>query len=141
MYSERYAMRSILIASLLFATHLVGAEETIILHPSVAVSHIDPQTVKDIFLGRRTTWDDGSKIILVVAENGPGQEALMQLLGRNRAQFLISWKKLMFSGKGSVPLTFGDEASVVSFVARTPGAISYVESGKVADGVKAVPTR
>jgi hypothetical protein len=47
----------------------------------------------------------------------------------------------VFSGKGQLPRAFADEASLVAFVARTPGAIGYIDAATPHDGVTVVPVR
>jgi ABC-type phosphate transport system substrate-binding protein len=43
-------------------------------------------------------------------------------------QFTNHWRKIVFSGTGKEPRTFDSESELVAFVARTPGAIGYVDS-------------
>lgn len=112
------------------------AAETAILNPSSAVSALNADQFKDIYLGRKSSWDDGTKITVVLPETGPGNEALMKLLGKSQSQFATGWKKLVFTGKGVMPETVKDDAAVIALVAKTPGAIGFVAA--TGDGVKAV---
>jgi ABC-type phosphate transport system substrate-binding protein len=65
----------------------------------------------------------------------------MKKLGKSTSQFSTGWKKLVFTGKGSMPEQVGSEDELVAFVAKTPGSIGYADAGKVKDGVKAIPTK
>lgn len=127
-----------MIALLALAGSAFGADSAI-LNPASPVSAISADQAKDIFLGRKTSWDDGSKIVVVVTESGPGNDALMKLLGKSPSQFATGWKKLVFTGKGVMPESVKDDAAAIAFVAKTPGAIGFVAAA--GDGVKAVPVQ
>jgi len=115
-----------------------GAEDTAIVNPSVTVTSLSADELKDVFLGKKSAWDDGSKIVVSVAKDGAG---LMSVLGKSPQQFTTSWKKLVFTGKGVMPEQVDNDDAVVAFVAKTPGAIGYVDKAKVKDGVKVVAVK
>lgn len=115
----------------------VAAADTVVVNPSVDVATLGEDQFKDIYLGRKTSWDSGAKITVVLSESGPGNDALMARLGKNSSQFTTGWKKLVFTGKGAMPEMVKDDAAVLALVAKTPGAIGYI-AGAAGDGVKAV---
>ncbi len=119
----------------------LGAEETVIVNAKAAVSSLDIDALRDLFLGKKTSWDDGGRVIVAVLKDGPSHEDLMKLLGKNPQQFITSWKKLVFTGKGAMPEQLDGEEALVDYVAKTPGAIAYVDKSKLKDGVKAVPAK
>jgi ABC-type phosphate transport system substrate-binding protein len=128
-----------LVAALAFGSSFaVNAEETVLVNNGVAVTTVSEDDLKDIFLGKKTTWDDGSKVVVVVLKEGPSSDALMKRLNKSAQQFITGWKKLVFSGKGSMPEQVDNEDELVAAVAKTPGAIGYADKGKLKDGVKAV---
>lgn len=120
---------------------MAPAAETIIVNPKTGSAAMSEDEIRDIFLGKRTTWDDGSKVVVVVLKDGVSHAALMKLLGKSPSQFSTGWKKLVFTGKGSMPEQVDNEDALVDFVARNPGAIAFVDAGKVKDGVKAIPVK
>lgn len=133
-------MRSELILSaclLLGGGTAAFAEDTLIVHGGSAVATLSADQAKDLFLGKKTTWEDGSKVIVVVVKSGASNDGLMGLVGKNAQQFTTGWKKLVFTGKGSMPEEAADDAAAVAMVAKTPGAIALVDKAKVGDGVKA----
>ena len=136
-------MRIALSLSALFLTlgvcSSVFAEDVVVVNPASALAAISDDQLKDLFLGKKITWDDGSKVIVVVPKDGPANEALMRRLGKNTQQFQTGWKKLVFTGKGAMPEQVESEDAVVSFVAKTPGAIALVSQAAIKDGVKAIP--
>jgi ABC-type phosphate transport system substrate-binding protein len=123
------------------ASTSASADEVTIVHATVAEIAIDTDALKDVFLGRQTTWSNGAHITVVIAKSGPSHDAVMQLLDKSNSQFLISWKKLVFTGKGTMPEQVDGEDALVRFVAMTPGAIGTVDRAKVTDGVKVLPLR
>ena len=119
----------------------VSAEETVLVNGASALTTISDDDLKDYYLGKKAMWPDGSKVTVVVLKDGASHESLMKKLGKSTSQFSTGWKKLVFTGKGSMPEQVGSEDELVAFVAKTPGSIGYADAGKVKDGVKAVPAK
>ena len=115
------------------------AEDVVVVHAASSLAAITDDQLKDLFLGKKITWDDGGKVVVVVPKDGPANEALMKRLGKNTQQFQTGWKKLVFTGKGAMPEQVDSDDAVVAFVAKIPGAIGLVDKAKVKDGVKAIP--
>lgn len=114
-----------------------AAEDTVITHPGVQVASLSADDAKDFFLGRKSNWPDGSKVVVAIVKD---HEGLSTLLGKSPSQFVTSWKKLVFTGKGVMPEILDNADAVSAFVAKTPGAIGYVDASKVG-GCKAVPVK
>lgn len=125
---------------LIAACGAIAAADTVVVNPSVEVAALSDDQFKDIYLGRKTSWDSGAKIVVVLAENGPANDALMAKLGKSGSQFTTGWKKLVFTGKGTMPEMVKDEAAVIALVAKTPGAIGFITAAG-GDGVKAVTVK
>jgi ABC-type phosphate transport system substrate-binding protein len=115
------------------------AEDVVIVNPASSLAAVTDDQLKDLFLGKKITWDDGGKVVVVIPKDGPANEALMKRLGKNSQQFQTGWKKLVFTGKGAMPEQADSEDAMVTFVAKTPGAIGLVSKAAVKDGVKAIP--
>lgn len=126
----------LILALLACAAHLASAD-TFIVHPSMRISSLTGEEIRAVFSGRRTLWPDGRSIIVVAPSGGPGHEALMRILGKSSSQFMSSWKKLMFSGNGTMPVLPATDAEVEAVVARTPGAIGFI-AGEPGAGVAAI---
>jgi ABC-type phosphate transport system substrate-binding protein len=132
-------MQKLTIIALVACCGFLWAEDVAIVNPATGVSALSSDQVKDLFLGKKSSWDDGSKVVVVVAKEGPGATSLMKLLGKSDQQFQTAWKKLIFTGKGSMPEMVDSDDAVVAFVAKTPGSIGFVDKAKAKDGVKAIP--
>lgn len=128
-------MYRILLIPLLVST--LAAEDTIIVHSGVGAASLSEDQAKDLFLGKKNTWEDGSKVVIVVAKSG---ESLMKFLGKSPQQFQTSWKKLVFTGKGAMPEQVDSDEAVAELVAKTPGAIGWVDKAK-AGSAKAIPVK
>jgi len=136
---EHRAYLRILALALLMAG--AYAEDTVIVNPALQIAALDEEALKDIYLGRKTSWDDGSRVVVVVLKEGPSLDHLLQRLNKSAAQFLTGWKKLVFTGKGTMPELVESEDALVALVSKTPGAIGYVDKSRLKDGVKALPLK
>jgi hypothetical protein len=113
----------------------VGAADSIIMHPPARPTELSGNDIRAMFVGRRTLWPDGRSVMVVISASGPGHDGLMRHLGKSSQQFLNGWKKLMFTGNGSMPKMLAGDQEVVAYVAQTPGAIGYIASPPPAAGV------
>ncbi len=135
-------MKRVLGACLLLA-FLCGAvyagEAVVIVNDGVAVSSLDTKAIRYIFLGKKTAWSGGGRIIPVALEVGPvHKDFLKNYVRKTPSQFSTHWKRMTFTGKAEEIRTFRSEAELASFVASTPGAIGYVSSTAVAGSAKVV---
>ena len=137
--SPAAALFNLAVLLLVGTSVLLPGEETLVVNPSVTAKGLSDDVLKDIYLGKTSIWDDGTKITVVILKDGPSHDALMHRLNKSSQQFLSSWKKLVFTGKGAMPEIVANDQALVDFVAKTPGAIGYVDKDKVKEGVKALP--
>lgn len=91
-----------------------------------------------IFLGKKTLWESGTRIVPAMPEeeSTAGEAFLSVTLKKSVSQFRAYWKRLLFSGGGTVPKVFRSSSQLIDFVARQPGAIAVVEAGAVDDRVR-----
>ena len=91
-----------------------------------------------IFLGKKTLWESGTRIVPVMPEeeSPSGELFLSNTLKKSVSQFRAYWKRLLFSGGGAVPKVFRSHDQLLDFVARQPGAIGVVEASAVDDRVR-----
>lgn len=117
------------------------AADAVIVNAASTITQLTDDQLKDVFLGKRTIWEDGSKVIVVVVKSGPSATSLLTRLGKNNQQFLTGWKKLVFTGRGSMPESSATDEAAIEFVSKTTGAIALVDELKIKDGVKVVTIR
>lgn len=103
------------------------------LHAQVAIAHGDiidrnlsEERLRDILLGRVTTWASGTPIVIVLIEEAPAIEAQQAITGRDLPQLLRGWKRLVYGGNGAMPLVRRTTAEAVQEVRRRHGAMAIV---------------
>jgi len=133
-------MKKILIAftmlmAMLPAVCLAG-DVVVIANESVSDTSLSQKMVSDIYLGKKSTWSDGSKINFVVLKGSAQETFLEKYVRKTESQFNTFWKKQVFTGKGSPPKSFDSDSAMITFVSRTPGAIGYVSANANVANVK-----
>lgn len=99
----------------------------VIANPSVPDSLLSKKDVSNIFLGKKSTWDDGRKIVFVILKKSKTHDDFLKTyLSKTATQFDTLWKKKMFTGRGIPPKAMNSDQAMVDFVAKTAGAIGYV---------------
>jgi hypothetical protein len=68
-------------------------------------------------------------------------EFLKKIADKTPSQYEAFWKKLIFSGQGKAPVSFNTPEEILSYVAATPGAISYVPPNLSQENVKVVTVK
>lgn len=127
----------ILVAGLLAVAGPAAAGPILVANSGVAADQVAPPQVQKIFLGKTAQWEDGTRIVLAVLKSGPVTDAFMKnYVKKSPKQFSTFWKKAVFSGTGEMPAMFDTEAELVAFVAKTPGAVGFVDDASPHDGVK-----
>ncbi len=117
----------------------VADDLIIISNKNVLQDTLSRQNIKDIFLGKKTTWDDNTKIIFVILKNGDlHKRFLKEYTAKTPTQYNRYWKKLVFSGKGKRPKHFDTEANLLQYVKTVGGAIGYVSSETQTDEIKKI---
>ena len=107
----------------------------LIANPNLARAEISASDLRQIYLGTKTTVL-GRDVEPVVAASGRVHEQFVSAcLGKTSAGLRNYFRNLVFTGKGSMPRSFGSSAEMVLYVARTPGAVGYVEAGVDLTGV------
>lgn len=118
--------------------HPVLAEDVVIVNQNVEMTTLSEEVLKDLFLGRKSSWADGSNVVVVLSKSSGSTETILKMVNKSPAQFQTCWKKLVFTGKGSMPERLDTDEAVAAFVAKTPGAIGFVDKEK-AGTAKIVP--
>lgn len=129
-----------LLLAVFLCPDMTKAEVVIIVNPSVAVSGISKNELKEIFTGKQVTWDDGQAVKPALLTKGEAHEEFIRdFVGKTTNQFTTYWRKMIFTGQGIQPRTFETSPEVIDYIAKTPGAIGYVSSSDLSTGTKALP--
>ena len=131
-----YAMLMVMAPALCLAGDVI-----VIVNKSVSESSLDQKFIKSIYLGKKTSWNDGSNITFVVLNGDVHDTFLKKYVGKKASQFNAFWKKQIFTGKGIPPKKLDSEKAMVEFVAQTPGAIGYVSANAKVANVKTITVK
>jgi ABC-type phosphate transport system substrate-binding protein len=116
----------------------LAGDVVVIVNQSVSETTLSKQDVGNIYLGKKSSWSDGSKIKFVVLTGDTHASFLKSYVGKSESQFNTFWKKQVFTGKGSPPKELDSDQAMVEFVAQTAGAIGYVSAGTDVSKVKTI---
>ena len=116
----------------------MASDVVVITNNSVSENTLSKQDLSNIYLGKKSSWGDGSKINFVVLTGDPLSTFLQSYVGKSESQFNTFWKKQVFTGKGSPPKEFDSDQAMVEFVAQTSGAIGYVSTAADVSKVKTI---
>jgi len=97
-----------------------------IANKDVCIDQISQKELKKIFLAKKKKWHDHSSVIIAIYVEENAKKSFLKVIGKSKRQFENYWKKLIFTGKSKEPIKFEDLDSLIDFVAKTPGAISYI---------------
>jgi hypothetical protein len=125
-----------LFLALAAALSFAASSVKVIANPSVKADSISADELKSVFLEESDSLH-GSHVEPVLIKEGPAAEAFASTyLGKSDSALLAYYRSLVFTGKGSMPKTLASDSEVVTYVAKTKGAIGYVGPGTTTEGVK-----
>lgn len=121
---------------------MCAADLRVIANPSVAATAVTADELKGVFLGTKTSLGDGSHVEAVLLKSGAAHDAFLKMyIGKTEAALETYYRSLVFTGKGSIPKTLSSDAEVAAYVAKTKGAIGYVNGGAAMAGVKTLEVK
>ncbi len=127
-----------LIVIMLCVSGMASAGEIIVIgNKSIVESSIKKQDLKNIFLGKKSTWSDNKKIVFYIQNSSSvSDQFFSEYVNKSSAQFSSYWKEKVFTGQGTPPKSFASDKEMIQIVSQTDGAIGYVSSGEGLDNVK-----
>lgn len=131
-------MRCALAILLLCASAAWLHAETVLINPALGSEALNIERVRDMLLGRVTTWNNGTAVTIVLVDDRAADGELESLAGRDRQRLLRGWKRLVYSGAGVMPLEAPSIAEAIALIARTPGAIALIKDAPEDARVKRV---
>ncbi len=121
--------------------YVASAEEAVVIiaNKNVPASSLSYDEIKDIFLGNKTKWDTGLKIITATSSGSEAHKPfLKKYLKKSPSQFKRYCRSLLFTGKGKMPRSFETLERLLEFVTNTDGAIGYIPSQMTSDEIKII---
>jgi ABC-type phosphate transport system substrate-binding protein len=113
----------------------------IVVNTTNPVDSLSLPELRKVFLGERSHWPNGRRIILVMMEPGqPERKALIrEVCQMNESDFSRHFLHGVFTGEVFVsPKTLASPVGVRKFVFNVPGAIGYVRVSDVDSSVKVI---
>ena len=117
------------VSCVVFAPSLYAENRgVIVVSNDVDISNISKTDLQNIFLGRKTLWDDGKRIqIGLSAENSTQlDDFLVSNIGQNKRRFKKYWLKKVFAGYGIAPRIFTNNEKAIKFAQEQENSIAYV---------------
>jgi len=116
-----------------------AADLKIVANPSVKADSISASELRSVFLGERDALSDGSHVEPVFERAGAVHATfLREFLKESNESLQSRYGALVFTGKVAMPKSFNSDAEVLAHVAKTRGAIGYVDASASSEGVKAL---
>lgn len=138
------ALRTLLATAplMLAATAFLSAADVkVIANNSVAASSVSAGDLQAVFLLDKDSIG-GSHVEPVLEKGGAAHEAFLKTyLGKSDSTLQAFYRSLVFTGKASMPKSVGNDAEVVSYVAKTKGAVGYVSASASTEGVKTLDVK
>src|SRR3954470_13846371 len=119
-------MRRLALVLLALTAGALPAVEVAVAYPGVAEPAVNERRLRDILLGRVTTWSDGTPITLVLVDDAPTSAAIAAASGRDLAQLLRGWKRLVYAGSGAMPMVVTTQRAALDEVSRRSGALTVL---------------
>lgn len=131
-------LKSLIISAIIFISwNVCAADILIIANKDVGPSSLTKQTVKDIFLGTRSKWEDKKPIQFVLnGKKSVFKEFAKMYLDKTPSQLKDYWRNMVFTGKGERPKEIDSAKKLLMYVRNTEGAISFVDHKTSAADVK-----
>jgi len=97
---------------------------------------IPARDAKNIFLGKKSTWSDGTPIVsYTLADVAVTEEFAKTFVKKSAQQFSNFWRKAIFTGKGTPPENLPDSEQMKDAIASKKGAIGYILKSKLDSSV------
>jgi hypothetical protein len=138
--------KNLIFALVAFGTYATAKgqmnEIKIIANPNVDESEISRDDLNRIFLMTKTSLPGAPHVEPVLENAGTVCDLfLKEYVGRTNVALMTYYRSLMFSGKASIPKSFGSDSEVAEYVAKTKGAIGYVGFTANVPGVKTLKVK
>lgn len=129
-----------LVMASLYVSPLLAGEIHVIVNKDLALSKLDEQDIRGIFMARRDSFPSGQKAIpLDRSATSPLYENFYNnVLHKRVAELNSYWSRKMFTGSGMPPRQIASDREIIQMVSENPAYIAYVEGDVTADNVKVV---
>lgn len=138
-FSERLSKRKLrallrlAVSALLWTAAPLPAAEFALVAAENSSVEVRRDTAEQLYLGRRTTADDGRQVQLIDLPSGSARDRFYQLLtGKNPSQIRAYWSRLVFTGRALPPREADSADAVLRLLRQIPNTIAYLPADAVA---------
>lgn len=110
-------------------------EFVVIVHPDNAMRELSRDFLEQVFLKRKTEWEDHQPIKPVDqrSDNHVRERFSERVLGRSVTAVKRFWQQKIFAGRGVPPPELESDQAIVAYVLQHRGSVGYV-SGQASLG-------
>ena len=143
----RRLISSLGLAALLLGSAVVGAEPqrnldlVVVVNKSTALQTLSLDELRNIYLGERSVWPDGRRILPTAFGTGTPefQSFLKSICRMSEADYKRYFLQLSFEGKPVIqPRILNSASAVRAFVSSSPGSIGLLHPNEVDGSVVVV---
>ena len=133
-------LRGLALLGGLIGPSLAQCGQVVVVSAKSSVGAMSKDQIAQMFLGKTTTFPDGSAVLLFDQADGSAarDEFYSKVAGKNAAQVKAVWARLVFSGTARPPAAVTGDVAVKQMVAERPGSIGYIASTAVDSSVRVV---
>jgi ABC-type phosphate transport system substrate-binding protein len=114
-----------------------AADVILITNKSNPVSSLSATDAKNMFLGKKTSWSDGSSVTAFTQKDDAVTDVFAkEFVKKSSQQFYMFWRKAVFTGKGTPPVEVENSEQMKKIVASKNGAVGYILESELDGSVK-----
>ena len=132
---------SILSSALMLLSTTAHADPiVVVVSANSPVSKLDKEQVANLFLGKSSSYPDGSNAVPIEQTDGSAahEEFHKSVTEKSASQLKSYWSKMIFSGKGTAPKEAASNSVLLKLLAGNPAMIAYIDKNAVDKSVKVV---
>ncbi|PIK15460.1 hypothetical protein [Halobacteriovorax sp. JY17] len=114
---------------ILFTCHAIPAKDYLVVsNKNKDIQNIDKELVKDIYLGSKLFWKNGSRIqpVHLPIDDKGFDTFLSNVVEMDTNQFLAYWRRKLFSGRAHPPKQISRVQDILKFVEENPDSIAVL---------------
>ena len=125
---------------MLFSTTAHAEPIVVVVSASSPVSKLDKEQIANLFLGKSSSYPDGSNAVPIEQTDGSAahEEFHKTVTEKSASQLKSYWSKMIFSGKGTAPKEAASNSVLLKLLAGNPAMIAYIDKNAVDKSVKVV---
>ena len=138
MYSKLIIL-PVLLCSILLSSH-VFAGYVVVANESMKADSIKAKDLRNIYLKKKRYLYENQVAEPTGLEDGEARlEFISKVLRKTESTLNSYWSRLIFTGRANPPRLFSSQDELMQYIARTPGAIGYMDSDStIIQGVKII---